>query len=346
MALKINIKIIFLAILFMGISLFLVMATVESAAQSDVAPTSIVMQVSPVMQEGPKFFIDFVERHSGGRIVFESFTTETLGSDEDVGEMLYYGEIDIMTGHGPGTFVPSVLALSHPFLWGIEEFLSSTSVDTPIFKKFQEIVREESNNNLHVLSCEYASSRNVYTIPGPIRVPNDLVTHNIRIRVPEDPLHMGMWSAFGATPVGVPGEQRFEAMQTGMVNAAEGGLSSAIAYGLVELTNYTTLTDHVITPVFIIVNAEWYDSLSEDLKDIVNTGARLASAIQNEYVTYVDGKAVGVMEEDFGIEIVELTPDERALWRDIASEVAIEIMEKENVNPEFLQLILDTAAGR
>lgn len=340
---KINSKVLFfVAILFIGVGMLFAVEIAETAGQSDVVPTTITMQVSPVMQEGPKFFIDFVERHSGGKIVFESFTTETLGSDENVIEMVYHGEIDIMTGHGPGTYVPSALAISHPFLWGTEDFLRHTSVGTPIFERFQEIVREESNNNLHVLNCEYASSRNVYTIPGPIRTPDDLATHNIRIRVPEDPLHMGMWRAFGATPVGVPGEQRFEAMQTGMVNAAEGGLSSAISYGLVELTNYTTLTAHVITPVFIIVNAQWYDSLPEDLKEVVNTGARLAAAIQNEYTTYLDGKAVEVMK-DLGIEIVELTSDERALWRDIATGVAVKIMEEENVNSEFLQMILETA---
>jgi len=313
-------------------------------ADEEVHETTITMLSTAIYQPAPRAFIEYVEENSDGRIVFEDFIMETLGSDTDVMEMVYHGEIDITTGQmdaGVSTYVSSVVALSHPFAFSDpDEFIEAVHPESPIFQEFQRIVREESGGNLHALNGKYASSRNTYSVPGPIRTPDDLVQHSIRIRVPESPLHLGLWEALGATPVGVPGEERYGALQTGIVNALEGGLGSAIDLGLTDYTQYTILTGHVMTGHFFIANADWYDSLPEDLQAVVDEGAKRAADVQNRDLPQADAEAIDAMR-DMGIDVIELTEEERQQWVDIAFDFAEEIMEAENVNPAFLEMVLD-----
>lgn len=333
-----------LAVLLIGVP---VRASAGGAAEEpdpDQYVVSITMLSIPVYQEAPRAFMEYVEEASGGRIVFEDFLMGTLGSDDEVMEMVYHGEIDITTGQidaGLSSFAPSVQALSAPFMFsGWQSFVAL--MDTPFFGDLQQQVLSESNGNLRILAAMKGSARRTFTVNGPVRTPDDLVEHNVRMRTVEAPMHMALWEALGASTVAIPSEERYMAAQTGLADGFEGGLGSAIEYDLIEFTRYTAMTDHIVSGHYFVANEQWYQSLPPDLQAIIDEGARIAEEVQNRHVPQASEEALEIMR-DRGVEIIELTPDEVAQWREIAEPVGLEILAEE-VDMDFMRRLQEAVA--
>ena len=294
-------------------------------------------------QEGPKAFIKYVEEASNGRIVFEEHIMDALGSDADVMEMTAYGEIDITAGQtdsGMAAYMPSMQALAMPFLYSRWEVVPAL-FNSPFFEDYQQFMLEESGNRLRILSAAYGSVRNVYSTV-PVRVPEDLAEANLKIRVMTSPLHMELWSALGATPVPVPSADRYMAIQTGLVNALDGGPGSAVNMNLTDFTKYTIMTNHIVGNMHIIINEDVYQSLPADLQQILLEGGRIANDVQNEVVPKIDQDAIDIMIER-DVEIIYPTPQEMAEWRAIAEPVAMRILGEE-VDPRFMEMLLEAVA--
>ena len=313
-------------------------------AEPDQYVVSITMLSIPVYQEAPKAFMEYVEEASDGRIVFEDFLMGTLGSDDEVMEMVYHGEIDITTGQidaGLSSFAPSVQAMSAPFMFSSWRSFVEL-MDTPFFEELRQQVLDESDGNLRILAAMKGSARRTFTVNGPIRTPDDIVAHNVRMRTVEAPMHMALWEALGASTVAIPSEERYMAAQTGLADGFEGGLGSAIEYDLIEFTRYTAMTDHIVSGHFFVAIYQWYQSLPADLQAVIDEGARIAAEVQNQHVPQASERALEIMRER-GVEIIELTPEEVAQWREIAEPVGLEILADE-VDTEFMRRLQDAVA--
>jgi len=77
------------------------------------------------------------------------------------------------------------------------------------------------------------------------------------------------WEALGASTVSMGTEQVYAALQQGMINAVWTVPSAIKAYSWWDLVKFGTLPYTAYPDSLLVVNAKWWDSLSQDLKETV-----------------------------------------------------------------------------
>ena len=124
-----------------------------------------------------------------------------------------------------------------------------------------------------------------------------------------------MWSEFGANPNPLPVTEWNSAFQTGLIDVADSAPTFYFFSGLAKLAPVVTMTQHQDQGGVVIINKDAYDKLSDEHKKVLTQTetATPASQLRAE-VRGFEGK-IREMHKAAGGTIVELTPEQRAVWR-------------------------------
>jgi len=158
-----------------------------------------------------------------------------------------------------------------------------------------------AGKNLGIKRIGYYTSgvRNIYSRKGSVNSPDDL--KGVKIRVQNNPVEVQVWKAFGAIPTPMNFGEVYQALQSGVIDAAENGLAVVESNKHYEAAKYISQTEHQygVNPLFI--NEKKLASLPPDLQKLVLQAALDASVYErkkdNEFVdAAVDGlKAKGAI---------------------------------------------------
>ena len=125
----------------------------------------------------------------------------------------------------------------------------------------------EKKANITIGGWMIRSPRSVYSSRGPINSAEDF--EGLKIRVMDSPIMIRTMELLDATPVPVAASERYMALQTKVVDAAENSPAIIVAQKEFEVTQYLSLTEHFCTPNTIVFGKMFLDGLPEDLKKIV-----------------------------------------------------------------------------
>ncbi|WNF36511.1 TRAP transporter substrate-binding protein DctP [Bacillaceae bacterium IKA-2] len=142
----------------------------------------------------------------------------------------------------------------------------------------------------------------------PINTLDDLQGMNIRF---VGLMQSRIISEFGANPVGIPTVEIYEGLQRGVIDAAEFATPSADEMmGLHEVTDYWSVPGwHQTATVFgVMINKDAWNSLPDDLKEIVAIAAETAMLQNTTKSMYDDAVTTNSMIDDHGITVTTL-PD-------------------------------------
>lgn len=139
----------------------------------------------------------------------------------------------------------------------------------------------------------------------------------------------------GGTPVSLPGGELFTSLQSGAIDATEWvGPYNDLAFGLYKAAKYYYYPGwhEPGTTLECIVNRKAYDALPADLKQIVQSAARVANQeILTEYVAR-NNQALQTLVNEHHVDVRKL-PDEVLLrLRDLSDEVVAEIAKKDDLS--------------
>ena len=96
------------------------------------------------------------------------------------------------------------------------------------------------------------------------------------MRVMNSPAYIDTFKQLGASPVGIPFPEIYNALQTGVIDAQENPILTTVLMKFTEVTKYVTLTHHALTECVIIVNTDYWDSLSPADQQIFRDAAKVA----------------------------------------------------------------------
>jgi TRAP-type C4-dicarboxylate transport system substrate-binding protein len=117
------------------------------------------------------------------------------------------------------------------------------------------------------------------------------------------------WDALGASTVSMGTEQVYTALQQGMINAVWTVPSAIKAYSWWDVVKFATLPYTAYPDSLLVVNAKWWDSLPQDIKDILLK--RVGPTIENESTAFVIDDAKATLDEfvkQKGGAVVTLSP--------------------------------------
>ena len=258
------------------VALGLVVSAGPAAAQAIKLRAGHDQPVGSMYDEGHKMFKKLVEERSGGRIQVDVFPAAQLGSEVAMMEGLRLGSLDVACANAPNaaTVFPEIGLFSVAYLFKDLDHFERLVNDPKFIKRFEEIVASKSVG-IKVLGFYAAGVRNIYSRKGSVAGPDDL--KGLKIRVQNNPVEVKVWKAFGAIPTPMNFGEVYQALQSGVIDAAENGLAVIESNKHFEAAKYISETEHQRNLSTLYMNEKKLASLPADLQKIVLDAGREAS---------------------------------------------------------------------
>ncbi len=276
-------------------------------------------------------FKNHVEAATDGELTINLVRHGALGGDREITDQLRLGELEfnLPGAGGIASIFPHAQVHSWPFLFTERSVFWALPQDPEYMQLTRDELLDASGGTMRLLSLMENSIRHLYTTRGPIRTPADMQEHAIKMRTQAVPLHQELFEALGAAQiVTVSAPERYSALQSGLIDGLEGGLSSAWDAGLMEVADYVSLTGHMYEYLWLVSNNDFYESLPEAHRQAVDEAAIIAATTSNAISFQDDNEALELMAEA-GKEIYVPTVDELSQWQEIAVPAARDFIEEE-----------------
>src|SRR5690606_35083786 len=197
---------------------------------------------------------DLVEARLPGRFSFNIVGNAALGGEKEVAEMIRLGAVQasLSTVSALAGWVPEAQLLDLPFLFRDAAHLrAALAGDTGTRLR----ARLHDEHFVAPAFIDYGArhllGREALTRPEALR--------GLTIRVIQSPLHTRLWSAFGATPVGIPIPETYNALQTGVADAMDLTKSAYAGFRLYEVVPHLTETGHIRAAGIVYFSAPFWN---------------------------------------------------------------------------------------
>lgn len=237
---------------------------------------------------------------SGGKYEIREQAAGALGGERDLIEGLQIGSVElVVSSTGPlGNFVPETLVLDLPFLF--KDYAAARSIlDGEIG---QELLDKVSENNLVALAWTENGFRHVTNSSRPINTPADL--EGLKIRTMENPVHMEIFRAAGASPTPMAFPELFAALQQKVIDGQETPIPVITASKFWEVQSNLTLTGHGYSPALILASPSLWDGLSDEEKGWFREAAKVAVEATRAKVESDEANGVELLRKN-GMNVVE-----------------------------------------
>lgn len=245
--------------------------------------------------------VELLKQKSNGQIQVDWFPGDQLGGDIDQiqsvisGTQTLYGDVLDWLANWVKDF--SVLGWGFTFRDRdhLQKFLKSD-----LFK--QMAGKMESQHRVKILGATATDPRILFC-KTPVKSLNDIADK--KMRVPEIESYLRLWEALGARPTRVTWAEVYMGLKQGVIEACEGPVTAAYAAKFHEAAPNITLTRHIQSTYYLLMNGAAWESLTPELKKVVQDCA-------NEAISYCDGESEKRMNDSIskmkaeGATIIEL----------------------------------------
>jgi len=263
-------------------------------------------------------FADYAREKSDGKLDIAIFPMGQLGSERSMASQVQSGSLHIATISTAvlQNFVPETAIIDMPFIFPNRATAYAVLDDETVQQKIFSYLPEKGFIGIGWTENEIRDFSNSIR---PVRSPEDI--KGLKVRVMNSPVYLDTFNQLGASTVGIPFPEVYSALQTGVIDAQENPLLTTVLMKFLEVTKYVTNTQHSMTECIIIVNPEFWESLSPEHQQILRDAAKLATRVNREHNVKIKQKlpklGVSIQEycEQNGIEVIDLSDEEREKFR-------------------------------
>jgi TRAP-type C4-dicarboxylate transport system substrate-binding protein len=300
----------------------LAMPALRAAAAQSVLILGGSDAVGSIIDRSNAHFTRLVNERARGRLQVNFIQGEQLGNDVQVIEQMMRGGVhvygDVLDWYANWVKDLSVLAWGFTFRDNAHQ---QRFIDSPLFAPYAEELR--TKHNIRVLAAAPSQPRVLFS-KRPVATPADL--RGVKMRVPDIRAYLLLWQTLGTQPSRVAWGEVFLGLRTGVIDAAEGPLLSAMAARFHQAATNVTRTEHVIAAYQISVNEQAFQRQSPELRDILVAAARETMAWHQEQSNRELDEGIALMRrEGATVSAVEKGPFVRAALEGVAQ------MERDNV---------------
>ncbi len=217
---------------------------------------------------------ELVARKTNGQVRIEAFHDAKLGSEREIAESVKAGSVEMTVSGlgGVGRFAQVVQVVELPYLYKDLDHLAR--VGDAVLPDVSALMTKAG---LRTLGFFYLGPRDVAS-KRPIRTLADM--KGLKFRVPESPLYVGMARALGAVPTPIAFPEVYTSLQSGVVEAAEGGPDTLWSNRWYEPAKHIVLTHHILHLFHVTINEAAYQKLAPAQRDALTAAVKEASAVQ------------------------------------------------------------------
>lgn len=258
-----------------------------------------------------------VEEESGGDLQVELYPSGALfPSDREAIEAVQLGNVEMTLPAlaSVSGFHQDFMILDLPYLFEDED--EAYSVLDGQFG--QDLLDGLEDANIKGLAYGENGFRHITNNIRPVHTPKDI--EGQKMRTLESPVHTDVFNAFGANASPFAFGEMYSTLQQGTYDAMESPIALLYTSNLYEVQDYMSLTSHVYMPTALLMNDDFYESLSEEHQKIVMDASEMFKDEQRQLEQQQNEEYMQEML-DAGLQVNELTDEEKQAFRDKAQPV-------------------------
>ena len=217
-------------------------------------------------------FKPIIESKTNGKFQIDIYDSGQLGDEKQSFDYTRQGIIDMsVLGTVMWSEVPKMSVPDFPFLFK----------DVPHARKIYqgEIGKEiassfESSQPIKFLAWMPNGAR-VFSSSKPLTSPNSF--KGLKLRMPNNPIHVKVAELLGANVAIMGLGEVFTALEQGVVDGQDNPLSTFVQQGFYSVNKNIYETNHMISSLELLANANFWNDLSDEEKAIFNDAAQKAS---------------------------------------------------------------------
>ena len=219
-------------------------------------------------------FKTMVENATNGDIEVRIYPSSSLGSGREQMGMLKNNvlQVYLATAGNIATMYPLVGVLDTPFA------IPNMSTAWEVFDGwFGEKIKGSIYEKTGLRCLEILDQGGFFHFTNnkrPIKNIDDI--NGIKFRTMTLPSHIVFFRSMGASAIPIAWAEVYTALQTGVVDGQHNPLAPILGSKLYEVQRYLTLSGHLWSTHWFMVNDQWYRSLDVDQKRIVRNAANVA----------------------------------------------------------------------
>ncbi|PPC74059.1 C4-dicarboxylate ABC transporter substrate-binding protein [Pokkaliibacter plantistimulans] len=259
-------------------------------------------------------FKDYVEKATNGDVQVKIYPASQLGNGVEVMEGLKMGTIQMAVVHD-GAVAPiykQFQVFSIPYLFEDQKMAWSV-LDGPYGQKMANDMLKKTG--IKMLAMADNGIRQFTNSKRPISSPEDM--KGLKIRVQPGPIFQKLVESLGASPSVITWPELPGALQQGVVDGQENGVTNILAGSLYQYQKYATLDGHIYSLHAYLMNNRFFEKLDADEQKAVLDGVEIAKKIHREMTSNQDLNAKQILT-DKGMQVTELTPEQIEAFRQAA----------------------------
>ena len=219
-------------------------------------------------------FKTMVETATNGGIEVLIYPSSSLGSGGEQMVMLKNNVIQVYlaTAGNMATMYPLIGVLDTPFA------IPNMSTAWEVFDGwFGEKVKKSIYDKTGLVCLEILDQGGFFHFTNnkrPIRALADI--KGIKFRTMTLPSHINFFRSMEASAIPIAWAEVYMALQTGVVDGQHNPFAPILGSKLYEVQKYLTLSGHIWSTHWFMVNDQWYKSLTDEEKQIVRNAANVA----------------------------------------------------------------------
>ena len=329
------------SVLSLSIAIVLGLASVQAQADDPIViKFSHVAAIDTPKGQAAEYFKKQAEALTEGKVKVEVYPNSMLFKDKEELEALQMGSVQMLA--------PVVGKLGPA---GIKEF---EAFDLPyLFSDLAAVHRvtkgEIGKSLLTKLDQRgmvglgyWDAGFRVLSSNKPIHTPDQIKGQKIRIN--SSKVNQAIISSVGAIPQTMPFSEVYQALQTGVVDGADGNLTNLYTQKQYEVQKHVTLTEHTYSGYVILVNKDFWNKLPEDIRGKLQQAVQEASDLNEKAVVDDDKKALEAIKASGKTEVYTPTPEEKDLWVKAMTPVQDQLAER--VGKDLVEQIRKAVAAQ
>lgn len=259
------------------------------------------MPVNHAFQAGAEEFARLVKEQSNGELQVSVFPAGQLGDEKSQIDQVRLGSLQMFLGtYGMlGNWLPSVSVFEAPYAIRDSEHFEAVEESDFFAKANQQMVDELG---IRALTSWYLGTRHMMTNGFAVKGPEDLTGK--KIRVPEAPLYIEMIKAMGGNATPFAYQEVYLGLSQGLLDGAENPVGGMYSFKYFEVADNLSMTGHLAQNMPLLVNEAFFDSLTEEQKQILVSAAKSARDLVNKRVNAEEAEAVDLMRQK-GVTVTE-----------------------------------------
>lgn len=261
--------------------------------------------------QGALLFKQLAEERLPGRVKVEVYPNSSLFGDGKEMEALLLGDVQMLA----------------PSLAKFEQYAKPMQIfDLPfLFDNMEAVDRFQASpegrglltsmEDKNITGLAYwHNGLKVMSANKPLRVPAD--ARGLKFRVQASAVLEEQFKAVRANPRKMSFAEVYQGLQTGVVNGTENTWSNYYSQKVHEVQKYMTESDHGLIDYMVITNTKFWKGLPDDVRSELETIMAEVSVEVNKQADELNRTAKEDIAKAGTTEIIELTPQQRAEWRE------------------------------